>query len=233
MINQVIHGDCLKIMKDIPDNSIDLVVTDPPYGTTSNEWDNIVNFWQEFKRICKTGFVIFSSQPYTTDLISSNKKDFKYCWIWNKEMTGNFVIAKHQPLKIHEEICIFGNIKYNPIMRKGKLRFKGGSNKVNTSTGNIISKRKLSDDYFPVSILNFNNSGFRITSSHPTQKPVDLIAYLIKTYSNENDLILDPFLGSGTTAVAAQNLKRNWIGIEISKEYCEIARQRLRQKTLL
>jgi site-specific DNA-methyltransferase (adenine-specific) len=232
-LNTIYNCDCLEALKLIKSQSIDLVLTDPPYGTTSNEWDNVVDFWSELKRICKGGFIVFSSQPYTTDLINSNRKDFKYCWIWNKEMTGNFAIAKYQPLKVHEEVCIFGDVKYNPIMRKGKARYKGGSFKGNSNTGNLKSEKHFSEDYYPTSILQFNNAGNRSISEHPTQKPVELISYLIKTYSNENDTILDPFLGSGTTAVACKQLKRNFIGIEISQKYCDIANQRLRQNILI
>lgn len=227
-LNKIHNIDCLEYMRTLPDKCIDLVLTDPPYGTTSNEWDNVVDFWSEVKRISKGGQVIFSSQPYTTDLINSNRKEFKHTWIWNKGMTGNFAIAKYQPLKIHEEICVFGNVVYSPIMRKGKPRFKGGSNKGNSNTGNMISEKHYSEDYYPVSIIEYNNAGNRAISEHPTQKPIELMAYLVKTYSKENDIILDPFLGSGTTAVACKLLKRNYIGIEIDKKYCEIAEQRIK-----
>ena len=230
-INRVIHGDCLEVMKGMPDGCVDLVLTDPPYGTTSNEWDSVVDFWGEFERICKGGFIVFSSQPFTTDLISSRRHDFKYSWIWNKGMTGNFAIAKYQPLKVHEEICIFGDVKYNPIMRKGKARYKGGSFKGNSSTGNIISTKHFSEDYYPISILDYNNASKRNDSQHPTQKPIELMAYLINTYSSEESLILDPFCGSGTTLVAAKMLGRRYIGIDIEKKYCDIAEERLRNTT--
>ena len=224
--NSIMLGDCLEIMRDIEDKSIDLVLTDPPYGTTSNKWDITVDFWHEFKRICKTGFILFSSQPFTTDLINSNRKDFKYCWVWDKGMTGNFAIARHQPLKTHEDICIFGDIKYIPIMRKGKPRYKGGSNKGNTNTGGIKSEKHYSEDYYPVSILDYNNAGNRSRSQHPTQKPVSLFKYLIQTYSEEGMTILDPFAGSGTTAIACHDLKRNFICIEKEPEYHAIATKR-------
>ena len=232
-LNKVIQGDCLEVMKKLPDRCIDLVLTDPPYGTTSNEWDKVVDFWSEFRRISRGGSIVFSSQPYTSELICANKKEYKCSWIWNKGMTGNFAIAKYQPLKVHEEICVFGDVKYNPIMRKGKARFKGGSFKGNSNTGNLTSSKHYSEDYYPISILDFNNAGNRNDSQHPTQKPVSLLAYLIQTYSNPDDIILDPFLGSGTTVVAAKQLGRNYIGIEISEKYCSIARERLRQEILL
>ena len=213
----------------MPDKSVDLILTDPPYGTTSNEWDTPVDFWDEFKRVCRGGFVVFSSQPYTTDLINGNRKQFKYSWIWNKAVAGNFVIVKYQPLKVHEEINVFGDVKYRPIMRKGKLRWKGGSASGNRNTNNIKSIARFYEEYFPTSILDFNNAGYRSTSVHPTQKPVELMRYLVETYSQEGDTILDPFCGSGTTCVAAKILGRKYIGIEIDERYATIARSRVEQ----
>lgn len=230
-INKVIHGDCLDVMKQMPDKCVDLVLTDPPYGTTTNDWDITVDFWTEFKRICRSGFVIFSSQPFTTDLINSNRKDFKYCWIWNKGMTGNFALAKYQPLKIHEEICVFGNVSYYPIMRKGALRTKGGG-KGNENIGGLSSDGKLSDDYYPVSILDFNNARNRSNSVHPTQKPVDLLSYLITSFSKDGQIILDPFGGSCTTAVACKQMGRKYICIEKEEKYIKICHERLAQDVL-
>lgn len=230
---EVIQGDCLEVMRGFADKSFDLVLTDPPYGTTSNEWDTVVDFFDEAMRITRTGVIVFASQPFTSDLISKNRKYFKYGWIWNKGMTGNFAIAKYQPLKVHEDVLVFGDAEYRPIMRKGKLRMKGGSDKGNANTGGLVSVAHESDDYYPESILNFGNAGLRIQSMHPTQKPVELLKYLIQTYSKESDTILDPFAGSCTTAVACKQLNRNCTAIEISPEYCEIGRRRLEQQTLL
>ena len=231
-LNKIIQGDCLEVMKTFADKSFDLVLTDPPYGTTSNEWDTAVDFFDEAMRITRTGVIIFASQPFTSDLISKNRKSFRYGWIWNKGMTGNFAIAKYQPLKVHEDILVFGDAEYRPIMRKGKLRMKGGSDKGNSNTGGLISVAHESEDYYPESILNFSNAGLRTQSMHPTQKPTELIKYLLQTYSKESDTILDPFMGSGTTLVAAKQLGRNATGIEISEKYCEIARRRLEQDLL-
>ena len=227
-LNKIHNIDCLEFMKTLPDKCIDLVLTDPPYGTTGNEWDNVVDFWKEVKRISKGGQVIFSGQPYTTDLISSNRKEFKYHWIWNKCLAGNGILAKRQPLKIHEEICVFGNVDYYPIMKKGIMRTKNGIKDKHGTFNGATSKEVMNDDYYPESILRFSGASMRSEREHPTQKPVDLIAYLVKTYSKENDIIFDPFIGSGTTAVACKMLKRNYIGCEISKEYCEIAEQRIK-----
>jgi site-specific DNA-methyltransferase (adenine-specific) len=230
-INQIICGDCLEVMKTFPDKSVDLVLTDPPYGTTNEDWDStewLKTAWNELDRVCNGNFIMMASQPFTTDLINSNRGNFKYCWVWNKEIQGNPLLAKFQPLKIHEDIVVFGKGKYFPIMENGKFRKKGGGK---SKLWNVPNPYYESDKYFPKSIITFNNSN-RLNLQHPTQKPIDLMAYLIKTYSNENDIILDPFLGSGTTAVAAKQLHRRYIGIEISQKYCDIAKARLGQEVL-
>lgn len=230
-INKIILGDCLEVMKDIPDKSIDLVLTDPPYGVTGLEWDNDKTEWMnDILRISKkdSAIVVFGTQPFTSKIIYEYRKHFRYCWVWNKKIAGNPLIAKYQPLKIHEDIIVFSKKthSYYPIMIQGTMRKKGGGK------SNLLSMQMsetVNDNYYPTSILEFSNSK---RGQHPTEKPVELIKYLVQTYSKENDLILDPFLGSGTTAVACKQLKRNFIGIEISEKYCEIARQRLRQEQL-
>jgi len=244
IINTVINDDCLNVLKDLPDRSIDLVLTDPPYGQTSLKWDkkcvDIVQMWKEFNRIITdNGIVIMTAiQPFATKIISENFENFKYDLIWDKGNTTGFLDAKKKPLRRHEIILIFskatlGNHIYNPIMKKGIPRWKGASNTKNTET--VYGKKKpvksFNDTYYPQSILNFGTV-YRNNFLHPTQKPIDLLRYLVKTYSNENDIILDPFLGSGTTAVAAKQLHRRFIGIEISERYCQIARERLRQGIL-
>ena len=141
---KLILGDCLEEMKKIPDKSIDLVLTDPPYGTTSCSWDKVVNLQLlriELKRICRGGYVLTSSQPFTTDLINSNRKEFKYCWIWNKKLAGNGILAKKQPLKIHEDVCVFGSMNYSPEMKFGKKRIKGGIVDKHGTFGNAFSKK--------------------------------------------------------------------------------------------
>lgn len=223
----IINADCLEYMKTLPDKSFDLVLTDPPYGTTGNEWDTVVDFWYECKRICRGGFVIFSAQPYTTDLIVSNRKDFKYHWIWNKALAGNGILAKIQPLKIHEEVCVFGKVSYFPQKRTGIMRTKGGIKDSHGTFGGSHSETSVNDEYYPESILNFSGASMRSERQHPTQKPVELLKYLIQTYSKETDTILDPFMGSGTTLVACKHLNRNCVGVEISEKYCKIAQERL------
>lgn len=218
-------------MKSFPDKSFDLVFTDPPYGTTGNEWDVIVDFWVEIMRISK-GQIIFSAQPFTTDLINGNRSNFKYHWIWDKALAGNGILAPHQPLKVHEEVCIFGDVSYYPIMRTGVMRSKGGIKDTHGTFNGAKSDVVQNNQYYPRSILNFSGASMRSERVHPTQKPIELCKYLVQTYTNESDTILDPFMGSGTTLVAAKQLGRNATGIEISEKYCEIARRRLEQDLL-
>ena len=215
----------------MPDNSVDSLITDPPYGVTGLEWDNDNIEWlsEAFRIVKDEGVIVsFGTQPFTTKIINKYNKEFRYCWVWNKSISGNPLIAKYQPLKIHEDIIVLSKkpYRYNPIMRKGELRKKGGGR---SNLLNMDMSSSVSDDYYPVSILNFSNA-FR--GDHPTQKPLDLLRYLVETYSKINDVIYDPFMGSGTTARACKDLGRNYIGSEISKEYCEIAEKRLRQEVL-
>ena len=242
-LNKIYCGDCLEIMKDIPDKSIDLVLTDPPYGTTQNKWDIIVDFkllWKELLRIGKSDatFIFTSAQPFTTDLINSNRKMFKYDLVFEKTLGSGFLNAKKMPLRTHEDILIFYSKLsiYNPIMGKGVNKKGFDTRKDNGDNyGKFTKENRFYDDRgtrYPKSIIKISTGNRTVNRFHPTQKPEDLMKYLIKTYSNENDTILDPFLGSGTTAVACQELHRNYIGIEISKEYCKIAEERLKQQPL-
>ena len=239
-LNKIIQGDCLEVMKDIDDKSIDMILCDLPYGTTACSWDTIIPFeplWEQYKRIIKDNgaIVLTASQPFTSKLVMSNLKMFKYEWIWDKKNISNPFLAKYQPLKQHENICVFGGKNYFPVMeqreklRKYKDKYGGGEsfNKKGTGEKEYTIKAK-----YPKSILDFSNA-LQKGKFHPTQKPVALFEYLIKTYTNKGELVLDNCLGSGTTAVACQNLKRNFIGIEISKEYCKIAENRLKQKPLI
>jgi len=243
-INKVICGDCLSIMPQIPDKSIDMILCDLPYGTTACKWDTIIPFeplWEQYKRIIKDNgaIVLTASQPFTSALVMSNIKMFKYEWIWEKHTSSNFMQYRFMPAKRHENILVFckGKTLYNPIMEskkhstleRMKYEFKGRKNSEHYKTDitKDTSKRELK--MFPTSIKKFNCE----RGLHPTQKPVVLFEYLIKTYTNEGDLVLDNCAGSGTTGVACKKTGRNFIGIEISEKYCEIARQRLRQEVLL
>ncbi len=228
-------GDCLERMKEIPDGSVDLVLTDPPYGTTACKWDTVIPFepmWEQLKRVTKKNgaIVLFGSQPFTSALVMSNPKMFKYEWIWNKKQSGSFLLAKHQPLKITESVCVFSKAKANyfPQMRTGKLRKKGGSKSKSELYASLGSEIKYNDQYFPTNIIEFSmaNKSGRL---HPTQKPVALMEYLIKTYTNEGETVLDFTMGSGTTGVACKNLNRNFIGIELDPEYFKIAEKRINE----
>lgn len=226
---RLIHGDCLEEMKKIPDGSIDLVLTDPPYGTTACKWDTIIPFepmWEQLKRVTKKNgaIVLFGSQPFTSALVMSNVKMFKYEWVWDKVIQGNPLIAKYQPLKVHENIVVFSSKKenYRPQMIKGKMRIKGGGK---SKLWNIPNPYYESDEYFPKTILTFSNA--KRDMVHPTQKPVALMEYLVKTYTNEGETVLDFTMGSGTTGVACKNLNRNFIGIELDETYFNIAKSRI------
>ena len=230
---ELILGDCLEKMKDIPDKSIDLVLTDPPYGTTTCEWDIVATgkeYWKEALRVAKDNSAIIKTarEPFTSKLVYENIKLYRHKWIWNKGQTGNFALAKICPLQIEEDVLVFGKnkVNYYPIMRKGIFRKKGGGEGIETC-GGMKNNGRFNDDYYPVNILNIINK--RI-GEHPTQKPVELMAYLIKTYSKEGDTILDPFMGSGTTGVACVKLDRNFIGIEIDPKYFEIAKRRITEE---
>ena len=228
MINTITCGDCLKVMPLIPDKSVDLILCDLPYGTTGCKWDTIIpldDLWYEYNRI-SDAFILFASAPFTFILGHSNISNLKYSLVWNKKQTGNPFLATKQPLKIHEDILVFGTPMYNPQMVEGKMRKKGGGNK-SLIFGN--TEEKTNDQYYPTSILEFNNCSNRSGRFHPTQKPIALFEYLIRTYTNEGDIILDNCIGSGTTAIACINTGRNYIGIEKEEKYCQIAKTRIRE----
>ncbi len=226
--NVCYQGDCLEVMKGIEDKSIDMILCDLPYGTTACKWDTIIPFeplWEQYKRIIKDNgaIVLTASQPFTSALVMSNIKMFKYEWIWDKKISGNPLLAKYQPLKTHEDICVFSKKthKYFPEMRKGKMRTKGGGK---SKLLNMEMSKSVNDDYYPISIIEYSNAKRGI---HPTQKPVALFEYLIKTYTNEGDLVLDNTAGSGTTGVACKNTNRNFILIEQDEKYCEVIKERV------
>lgn len=224
------HGDCLEIMKKIPDKSIDLVLTDPPYGTTANKWDSVIPFdlmWPELNRISKDSspILLFGSEPFSSLLRVSNLKNFKYDWIWEKEQGANFMLCKYQPYKVHEIISVFNNHKYYPQMDYG-TSYRSSSGSAGTHT-NMKEKTVTENNgtRYPRSIRKVSTEKYQ--SFHPTQKPVSLLEYLIKTYTKENELVLDFTMGSGSTGVAAKKLKRNFIGIEKDDKYFEIAKKRI------
>lgn len=229
-LNNIYNMDCLEGMKRIPDKSIDMILCDLPYGTTACKWDEVLDFnkiWKQYERIIKDNgaIVLTASQPFTTKLIDSNIDLFRYCWVWNKKISGNPLLAKHQPLKVHEDICVFSKKRHNyyPQMRKGKMRKKGGGR---SKLFDMEMSAKYSDEYYPISIIEFSNAKRGV---HPTQKPVELFEYLIKTYTNEGETVLDNCIGSGTTAIACMNTNRQFIGFELDKNYYNIAQNRIKE----
>ena len=234
--NVCYQGDCLEVMKDIPDKSIDMILCDLPYGTTACKWDTIIPFeplWEQYERVIKDrgAIVLFGSEPFSSALRMSNIKNYKYDWVWNKKLAGNVFLAKSQPMKIHENILVFNSSKerYYPIktdidkVRKYKDKYGGGETFGKKGTG---EKVHTTNGKFPKSIIDISNAN-RKGGLHPTQKPVALFEYLIKTYTNEGDLVLDNCAGSGTTGVACKNTNRNFILIEQDEKYCEVIKERV------
>ena len=233
---ELIKGDCLEVMKDIPDKSIDMILCDLTYGTTACKWDSVIPFeplWEQYNRIIKDNgaIVLFGSEPFSSALRMSNIKKYKYDLKWQKDQGSDFMLAKKKPLKDYEDIMVFYKKQptYNPQMREG---FKKWTKK---DTGNNIIghlgkqeksqiKQSIGDKRYPISILKFN----RIRNGlHPTQKPVELLEWLIKTYTNEGETVLDNCMGSGSTGVACLNTNRKFIGIEKDDKYFDIAYNRI------
>ena len=245
-INKIYQGDCLELMKQIKDKSVDMILCDLPYGTTACKWDVIIPFdklWKQYERIIKNNgaIVLTASQPFTSALVMSNPKLFKHSWIWEKQKASNFMCMKYQPAKYHEDIVVFGKktVKFNPIKwivdESKRDKRKTVNNPITNKDchlGKITRTRKADDgSRYPKSIIKIDK---KINSNlHPTQKPVKLFEYLIKTYTNEGDLVLDNCAGSGTTGVACQQTGRNFIMMEKEEKYCKIARKRLEQIRLI
>jgi len=232
-LNQIYLGDCLDVMNRIDDNFIDMILADPPYGTTACRWDAVIPLepmWEYLKRIIKRqgAIVMTASQPFTTILIYSNLKMFKYCWVWEKDQTHSPLNAKYQPLKVHEDIVVFsksastfskkGSMIYNPQMTQGEPypQKSGKNNRYKPSSFTFHTKMLAKPDANPTG-LRYPRSVIKFVKDrglHPTQKPVAMMEYLIKTYTNEGNIVLDFAAGSGTTGIACQNLNRNFILIE-------------------
>ncbi len=247
-INTVLQGDCLELMKDIPDGSVDMILADLPYGTTACKWDTIIPFeplWEQYKRIIKDNgaIVLTASQPFTSALVMSNPKMFKYEWIWNKLYGTNIFEANKRPMKYHENILVFYKEQpnYNKQMtfaKKENIRDRIRNSK-KESLGTVYGDQKAytpikenDEERNPISILEYSNQAnelHRTKRVHPTQKPVALMEYLIRTYTNEGETVLDFTMGSGTTGVACKNLNRNFIGIELDPEYFKIAGKRINE----
>ena len=241
MKQEIWHGDCLELMKDIPDKSVDMILCDLPYGTTACKRDTIIPFdklWEQYLRIVKddAAILLFGSEPFSSVLRVSNLKHFRYDWIWKKDKSGNIAVLKYQPAKVHEIVSVFSikSHKYNPIMdirlKENKRNNKPRFNKVGIQGGKeffVEKSRGMDDVKYPISVREYNCVR---NGQHPTQKPVELLEYLIKTYTQEKDLVLDNCAGSGSTLVAAKNLNRQFIGIEKEKEYYDICLERLKEK---
>jgi len=246
---QLIHGDCLEKMKDIPDKSIDMILCDLPYGTTACKWDVVIPFeplWEQYKRIIKDrgAIVLFGSEPFSSVLRCSNLSMYKYDWVWKKSKSGNFIQANFQPIKYHESISVFSTspasftktrqpMYYYPQMWGETTACNKGQS---IQTAVSANRGKFSDSYklkstnktgkrFPISVIEYANTD----KLHPTQKPVALLEYLVRTYTLEGETVLDNCMGSGSTGVACTNTKRNFIGIEKDDKYFEIAKKRIEE----
>ena len=242
---KLIHGDCLEEMKQIKDKSIDMILCDLPYGTTACKWDKIIDsnkMWKEYERIITDNgaIVLFASGLFTNKLINSNNKLYRYKWIWFKTKRGNFVNAKNRPMTSYEEICVFskgvtanGNnnkMKYYPQGLKPIYKEnKDNGSRFGTMAGKRPSHKEVTIQEFtnyPFDVLRFDSVG---KPAHPTEKPIGLLEYLIKTYTDENETVLDNCMGSGSTGVACLNTKRNFIGIEKDDKYFDIASKRINE----
>ena len=228
----LLNGNCLELLEDLPDASVDMVLTDPPYGTTACKWDTVIPFepmWKELKRVTKpnSAILLFSKQPFTTALNASNLKDLKQELIWIKDNHDNPMMAKRKHLNVTENISVFyraqANYKPQGIVEINKITKQGRGGSIAQTTQRAKSYLQTHTNY-PNNVLKFNRDRPQV---HPTQKPVALLEYLIKTYTNEGDTVLDFTMGSGSTGVAAKNLNRKFVGIELSEEYFEIARKRI------
>lgn len=230
------RGNCLELMRDLPDNSVDLILCDLPYGTTQNKWDSIIPLdalWSQYERICTGAIVLTAAQPFTSILIVSNLQNFKYQWVWNKSKVTGVLNAKKQPLRNHEDICVFYQKQptYNPqVVVNCNIQSSTGVSSGRSSSNYGAIRQTESGKYtqrqtgYPRSVIAVPSEGKTV---HPTQKPVALMEYLIKTYTNEGDTVLDNCMGSGTTGVACANTNRKFIGMELDSDYFRIARRRI------
>ena len=241
-LNKIYNEDCLEGMKRIPDKSVDMILCDLPYGTTVCKWDTIIPFeplWEQYVRVIRDNgaIVLTASQPFTTKLISSNFDWFKYELIWNKVLPTGFAIAKIQPMKQHENVLVFGKgkVTYNPQMTpRERPRTYNRTHKNYEGSENLQKhdgKARTLTHYYPRSLLEFSNANNK-SKVHPTQKPVPLFEYLIRTYTNENETILDNCMGSGTIAIACLNTNRNYIGFELDETYYSLANERIAKHLL-
>ena len=228
------QGNCLELLKDVPDGSIDAIICDLPYGVTQAPFDKklpLEEMWTQFRRVIKknAAVVLFCQQPFTSELVTSNQKNFKYCLTWHKRQCSGFLNAKRQPLRSCEDIAVFyrGQCTYNPQMRKGKPYKIKRKPPFSKNYNQQIEHTVVNDGehYYPTTLLEFPLPRFK--DGHPQQKPTDLLEYLIKTYTNENETVLDATMGSGSTGVACVNTNRNFIGFELEENFFNIAEKRI------
>ena len=236
---KLLNGDCMKLMKEIPDGSVDLILCDPPYGTTNCSWDSVLPFaplWAEYNRVLKHdgAAVLFAAQPFTTQLISSNQRAFRYCWYWLKNQPTGFAYARYQPMRKIEDICVFyrKHGTYNPqgIQKVvgAKVRKKRAESDSVYKMGSLAKEHVPRFKNYPKNVLQFSTE----RGLHPTQKPVPLLEYLVRTYTNEGDIVLDNCMGSGSTGVAVKRVGgRHFIGMEQNKVYFDIACDRIEKET--
>ena len=240
---ELLQGDCLEVMKEIPDGSVDMILCDLPYGATACSWDTVIPFnllWEQYHRVIKYNgaIVLNASQPFTSALIMSNIKQFKYTWTWLKNKKTGFLNAKKQPLRQVEDVVVFYRKQptYNPQKTHGHKPVNSFTK--HTSDGDTLGKTKIGvtgggqTDRYPTNVLSIpvvNNDNSNGDKHHPTQKPVELMEYLIKTYTNKEDVVLDNCMGSGTTGIACKRLNRSFIGIELDLEYFKIAEKRINE----
>lgn len=227
----LMFGDCLERMGEIPDGSVDMILCDLPYGTTQNKWDAVIPFepmWEQYRRVCRGAIVLTAAQPFTSALVMSNVGGFRYSWIWEKEPSGN-LNAKRMPMSAHEDVLVFGSAPYFPQGLRPTLRKRGERD--NSRTQNYGAQKRQAYVQtvtgYPSTVLSFSKERDGL---HPTQKPVALMEYLIRTYTNEGETVLDNTMGSGTTGVACVNTRRKFLGIEKDKAYFRIAKERILPK---
>lgn len=238
---QIFLGDCVDLLVELEDRSVDLILCDLPYGTTACKWDSTIPFetlWAEYSRVAKPNapIVLTAVQPFTSALVMSNPKWFKHEWIWHKSKCGSAFTAKHRPLAKHESVLVFsnggGSPTYNPQMKEGKpYKRTRGAHRVNnhgTGLGKAVIETVNTGFRYPETVVPFQQKWRRQDQVHPTQKPVELMEYLVLTYSNSGDTVLDNCMGSGTTGVACMNTGRNFVGMEKESPYYEIAKDRIR-----
>ena len=227
------EGDCLEVLPTLADGSVDAVIADPPYGTTRSPWDSVIPLaplWSALSRLLKPGapVVLFSSQPFTTELVASNRENFRYELIWDKKNPSGHLNAKRQPLRRHENVCVFCDREplYQPQMRRGRFRQRGSATLASDCYGEQSGSITFGDEYYPTSILEFSNA-HKAGKLHPNEKPVDLLGWLLRTYTAPGDVVLDFCAGSGTLALAARIEGRHAVLVERDAEYAELIRRRL------